>query len=251
MSNKFYYEKQNYEKFLARLAKTDTDNTVDEIEKDGPYNPITDFFPYDAESDPDGEIYNAQKEDDYSRKMMNLEYIYNKFGKECIIFLAKSGMIDCYDIPFLESDSTETEKNTEPARTVFCKLEDEIPETCNTDIPHHIHVGKQQLQIIYQDNDANNTLYHIYKNPYDCNLQNQDEGCEVMSCQECVHKGNFGESIYMKVPTKDKQDYQKNWQFIWYGNYERGMYVDANVEFSKEDFEYIRNLYNEYIANHK
>lgn len=249
MSNRFYYEKHNYENFLARLAKTDTSNTVDKIEKDGPYNPITDFMPYNAEYDPDGEIYNAQKEDDYSRKMMNLEYIYNKFGKECIIFLAKSGMIDCYDIPFLESDSPDIEENTEPTRTVFCKLENEIPETCNTDIPHHIHVGKQQLQIIYQDNDAESTLYHLYKNPYDCNLQNQ--GCEAMSCRECCQQNNFGESISMRVPTKDRQDDQKNWHFTWYGNYERGMYVDANVEFSKEDFEYIRNLYNEYVASRK
>ena len=55
----------------------------------------------------------------------------------------------------------------------------------------------------------------------------------------------------MRVPTKNKQDDQKNWQFTWYGNYELRMWTDTNVEFSKEDFEYIRNLYNEYIANHK
>ena len=74
-----------------------------------------------------------------------------------------------------------TEKNSEPIRTVFCKLENEIPETCNTDIPHHIHIGKQQIQIISQ-NDDTTTTYQIYRNPYNCNLQNQNEGCEVMSC---------------------------------------------------------------------
>lgn len=51
----------------------------------------------------------------------------------------------------------------------------------------------------------------------------------------------------MCVLSEDKQHDQKNWNFWWYEIDGDGTPYDSPVKLSADDFEYIRNLYNEYI----
>ena len=55
----------------------------------------------------------------------------------------------------------------------------------------------------------------------------------------------------MRVPTKDKQDDPKNWEFCWYETDGDGDFEDCSVELPADDFEYIRNLYDRYAAIHQ
>lgn len=55
----------------------------------------------------------------------------------------------------------------------------------------------------------------------------------------------------MCVPSEDKQHDQKNWNFWLYEIDGDGTPYDSPVELSADDFEYIRNLYNEYAKNHQ
>lgn len=55
----------------------------------------------------------------------------------------------------------------------------------------------------------------------------------------------------MCVPSEDKQHDQKNWNFWWYEIDGDGTPYNSPVELSTDDFEYIKNLYNEYMKNHQ
>ena len=109
--------------------------------------------------------------------------------------------------------------------------------TPNTDciaIYDYTSIPKEKLKIEYKKSFDDTTLYQLYENNHRCNL---DTTCSKEFC--------------MYVPSEDKQHDQKNWNFWWYEMDGDGTPDSFPVELSADDFEYIRNLYNEYVANHQ
>lgn len=68
---------------------------------------------------------------------------------------------------------------------------------------------------------------------------------------ECNLDTDCSEEFCMCVPSEDKQHDQKNWNFWWYEIDGDGTPYNSPVELSTDDFEYIKNLYNEYMKNHQ
>ena len=66
-------------------------------------------------------------------------------------------------------------------------------------INEYRHIPKSKLKIEYRDNTENSTTYELYNDSYICSIGTD---CE--------------KEFYMRVPTKDKQDDPKNWEFCWY-----------------------------------
>lgn len=95
-------------------------------------------------------------------------------------------------------------------------------------------IPKEKLKIVPQKSYDNTKVYQLYTNDWECNI---DTNCSEEFC--------------MYVPSEDKQHDQKNWNFWWYEIDGDGTPYDSSIELSADDFEYIRNLYNEYIKNHQ
>lgn len=100
-------------------------------------------------------------------------------------------------------------------------------------INKYVHIPRSKLKIKCSSNIENNTIYTLYRDSYMCNIGTD---CE--------------KEFYMYVPTNDKQNDPKNWEFHWCETDGDGDFDDILVELPTDDFEYIRNLYNQYTATH-